>query len=96
MQSSLIGKIQKANMYAREPERVALREIGAKFRGEHDTYDLSYRDGSWGCSCNSFPASGICSHVMAMQKLVGAMLPVEARYWPVTEPAVVANGATSA
>ncbi len=95
MQSSLIGKIQKANMYAREPERVALSEIGATFRGEHGSYDLSYSDGAWGCSCNSFPASGICSHVMAMQKLVGTMLPAEARYWPVTDPAVATNGTSS-
>ena len=91
MQSSLIGKIQKANMYAREPERVAFTEIGARFRGEHDSYDVSYRGQAWSCSCNSFPTSGLCSHVMAMQKLVGSMLPTEARYWPVAEPVVASN-----
>ena len=88
MQSSLIGKIQKANMYAREPERVAFSQFGVTFRGEHDSYDVSYRDRAWNCSCNFFPTSGICSHVMAMQKLIGTMLPVEARYWPAGEPAV--------
>ena len=92
MQSSLIGKIQKANMYAHEPERVAFSEIAATFRGEHDTYELSYRGGSWNCSCNSFPTSGLCSHVMAMQKLIGTMLPADARYWPVSEPAIAAKG----
>ena len=92
MQSSLIGKIQKANMYAREPERVAFNQLGATFRGEHDSYDVSYRDQAWNCSCNFFPTSGICSHVMAMQKLIGTMLPADARYWPVAEPAVASNG----
>ncbi len=89
MQSSLIGKIQKANMYAREPERIAFTDIAATFRGEHDSYDVSYRGASWSCSCNFFPTSGICSHVMAMQKLIGPMLPADARYWPAVDTAVV-------
>jgi hypothetical protein len=92
MQSSLIGKIQKANMYAREPERVTISDFSATFRGEHDSYDVSYREARWSCSCHFFPTSGICSHVMAIQKLIGSMLPTEARYWPVSEPAIAVNG----
>lgn len=92
MQSSLIGKIQKANMYAHEPERVTFSDFSTTFRGEHDSYDVSYREGSWSCACHYFPTSGICSHVMAMQKLIGTMLPAEARYWPANEALTTANG----
>jgi hypothetical protein len=92
MQSSLIGKIQKANMYAREPERVTFSDFRTTFRGEHDSYEVSLHDGRWSCACHFFPTSGICSHVMAIQKLIGPMLPAEARYWPVST-AVAANGA---
>ena len=92
MQSSLIGKIQKANMYAREPERIAFSEFSTTFRGEHDSYDVSFREGRWSCACHFFPTSGICSHVMALQKLIGPMLPLEARYWPVSSPAAGTNG----
>lgn len=91
MQSSFIGKIQKANMYAREPERLTLSDFTATFRGEHDSYDVAYREGHWSCACHSFPMSGICSHVMAIQKLVGPMLPAEARYWPVADGLTTAN-----
>ncbi len=92
MQSSLIGKIQKANMYAREPERVIFSEFSTTFRGEHDSYDVSFRAGQWQCACHFFPTSGICSHVMAIQKLIGPMLPSEARYWPAADGVGAANG----
>ena len=80
MHSSLIGKIQKANLYAREPDRVRFSELSAAFRGEHDNYRVS----------NFFPTWKTCSHVMALQKLIGSMLPKEATYFPSTEPASAA------
>jgi hypothetical protein len=90
MQSSLIGKIQKAIMYSREPERVTFSQFSTRFRGEHDSYDVSFSDDRWSCTCHFFPTSGICSHVMALQKLIGSMLPTEARYWPASEPSPAA------
>lgn len=93
MQSSLIGKIQKASMYAREPERVTLSTVCATFRGDHDSHEVAYEDGKWRCACRFFPSNGICTHVMAMQKMLGAMLPADARYWPTAEPVLAADGA---
>ncbi|MBI4491985.1 MAG: hypothetical protein HY690_04250 [Chloroflexi bacterium] len=78
MHSSLISKIQKANLYAREPERVQFTELSVQFQGEHDTYTVTYQAGRWHCTCHSFPAWGICSHAMAIEKLMGRMLPREA------------------
>ena len=34
MHSSLIGKIQKANLYAREPDRLDFTHFSTVFRGE--------------------------------------------------------------
>lgn len=91
MHSSLISKIQKANLYAREPERVRFENLNVSFRGEHDSYHVVYRDGAWNCTCGFFPSWRTCSHVMALQKLVGTMLPREATYFPTTEPAVAVS-----
>jgi len=77
MHSSLIGKIQKAHIYAEEPERVAVREFSATFRGDHDTYLVNFRDGQWKCTCGFFPQWGVCSHVMATQRMLGAVAPHE-------------------
>ena len=86
MHSSLISKIQKANLYAREPSRVRFDKLSASFQGEHDSYQVSYDGTSWSCSCHFFPSWKTCSHVMALQKLVGTMLPKEATYFPSQEP----------
>jgi hypothetical protein len=78
MQSSLIGKIEKAKRYALEPERIAFDRFEARFRGEHDGYTVTYDQGRWHCSCDFFATRGICSHTMALEKILGAMLPQEA------------------
>ncbi len=77
MHSSLIGKIQKANRYAQEPERVSFQQFSATFKGEHDSYIVSYSDGRLRCSCHFFTSWGVCSHTMTLQKLLGVMLPRE-------------------
>ena len=79
MQSSLIGKIEKANRYANETDRVTFTGFAINFRGENDTYNTGYQDEKWHCSCNFFSIWGFCSHTMALQKILGDMLPDEAR-----------------
>ena len=78
MHSSLIGKIEKAKRYAQETERVTFSELSVKFRGENDDYTISYKDGQWHCSCHFFSNWGLCSHTMALEKILGDMLPKEA------------------
>ncbi len=75
MQSSLIGKIQKAHFYAEEPDRVDVQGFAATFRGDHDSYTVSYRDGHWKCTCGFFPQWGVCSHIMATQRMLGPIAP---------------------
>ena len=78
MQSSLIGKIEKANRYAQETDRITFSEFSVKFRGENNSYDTGYRDGKWHCSCLFFSNWGLCSHTMALEKVLDNMLPPEA------------------
>ncbi len=77
MNSSLIGKIEKARRYAAEPERVQVQSLHVRFRGEHDVYDVHFADGNWSCTCHSFEALGLgtCSHIMALERLLGPIAP---------------------
>jgi hypothetical protein len=77
MQSSLIGKIEKAKRYAQETDRITFSDFSVKFRGEHDNYVTSLKDGKWNCTCSFFGNWKICSHTMAMERVLGAMLPKE-------------------
>lgn len=75
MHSSLIGKIEKARRYAQERDRVSFASFKASFRGEHDSYSVEYDQGQWHCTCNFFAGWGVCSHTMALQRMLGEMLP---------------------
>ncbi len=88
MQSSLIGKIEKAMRYARETDRVTFNEFSVKFRGENSEYQTGYSDGKWHCTCSFFSKWGICSHTMAMEKILSAMLPAEAQTTPINNAPV--------
>ena len=79
MQSSIIGKIEKAKRYAEEKDRVTFSELAVKFRGENSDYDTSYKDGEWRCTCSFFSKWGLCVHTMALEKILTDMLPPEAR-----------------
>jgi hypothetical protein len=79
MQSSFIGKIEKAKRYAKETNRVTFNELKVKFRGENSDYDVNFKDGQWRCTCSFFSNWGLCSHTMAMEDILNNMLPQEAR-----------------
>ncbi len=82
MQSSLIGKIEKAKLYAQEKDRISFSEFKVKFRGENDSYDIGYNDGKWHCSCHFFSTWETCSHTMALERILDNMLPEEALITP--------------
>ncbi len=78
MQSSLIGKIEKAKRYAQEKDRVIFYEFSVRFRGDNDNYTTGYKDEKWHCSCHFFSGWGLCSHTMALERILDDMLPQEA------------------
>jgi|YNPNPStandDraft_1061719.scaffolds.fasta_scaffold29633_1 hypothetical protein len=78
MESGMISKIQKAKRYAQEKDRITFEQFRVRFRGEHDTYTLTFDEGKWTCQCNFFLSHGVCSHTMALERILGVMLPVAA------------------
>lgn len=77
MNSSLIGKIDKARRYATEPNRAAFQSLHVKFQGSHDTYDVRLDDRQWTCNCHTYESLGTCSHIMTMERLLAPMIPEE-------------------
>ena len=75
MQSSVIGKIEKAMRYAQERGRVTFASFTAEFKGENDNHQVTYTAGNWICSCTFFTGHGFCSHSMALQRMLDGMLP---------------------
>jgi hypothetical protein len=74
MDSGMVSKIEKARRYAEETERVHFAEFKVVFHGDHNTYTVSYDNGSWACGCRFFAQRGVCSHTMAMERILSGML----------------------
>ncbi|MBI4310875.1 MAG: hypothetical protein HY681_03745 [Chloroflexi bacterium] len=73
MYSSLIGMVEKAQRYAQEPERINIGLVKATIRGEHDSHEVSFEEGAWRCTCQHFVAGKVCSHTMAMERILGGL-----------------------
>ncbi len=79
MHSSLIGKVEKANRYARELDRITVDRLSLTFRGDNDTHHVALDAGQWRCTCHYFESWGSCVHLLTLQKVMGVMLPEEAQ-----------------
>ena len=74
MDSSNISKIEKARQYAEEKDRVNITSFAATFKGNHDQYDVRFEAGAWRCDCHFFATREVCSHTMALQRILDEML----------------------
>lgn len=78
MNSSLIGKIEKAKRYAGERDRIHITALQVHFEGENSPHDITLDGSHWHCSCDFFSGWGVCSHTMALERVLAGMLPQEA------------------
>jgi hypothetical protein len=77
LNSSVIGKIEKAKRYAQERSRMRFTSFNVDFHGENDDHKVSLTDGVWHCTCDFFAAGhGACAHTMALERVLESMVPV--------------------
>ena len=74
MDSSTVSKIDKSRTYAEQKERVTIATLQASFDGNHNTYQITYDEAGWGCQCHYFDTRGVCSHTMALERILEGML----------------------
>ena len=87
MYSSLISKIEKAKRYAEEPERITIQQLDVRFRGDNGAHTVSLRGDDWSCECDHFQTSGLCAHVMTLQRLFAPHLTDAVKYTTERVPA---------
>jgi len=83
MHSGMIGKIEKAHLYAQQRERFMFGELSVTVHGNNDDHEVILHDGHWRCACDFFEHNGACAHTMALEALLDGMLPASARELPV-------------
>ena len=79
MHSSVIGKIEKAHRYARELDRITVEQLSVTIAGDNDAHRVTLDHDGWHCNCHYFERSSACAHVLALQDVLGVMLPEEAQ-----------------
>jgi len=74
MDSGMISKIQKAKHYAQEPDRIRFGKFEVTIDGDNSSHTVTYDEGTWTCGCSFFQQRGVCSHTMAMERVLEPML----------------------
>jgi hypothetical protein len=74
MDSGMIGKIQKAKQYAQERDRFEFTQFEVILHGENHDHKVTYHGGEWQCVCNYFASHGVCSHTMALERILVDMI----------------------
>ena len=90
MDTGLVSRIIKARQYAQERERIEFTHFAATFKGEHNTYQVNYDQSHWHCTCEEAVRTGVCSHIMALEKILGDSVLPAATAKPAAEPVPVA------
>ena len=78
MNSSIIGKIEKAKLYATERTRMRVKTLSVAFHGENGDHEVTLMDNGWQCTCEFFHDHGACAHSMALERVLEGMLPSHA------------------
>jgi hypothetical protein len=74
MDSAMIGKVEKSNFYAQEPERATFNSFTATFRGDNNNYTISLSSEGWDCTCPGYREHGMCPHIMTLERVLEKML----------------------
>ena len=75
MNSSVIGKIEKARRYAQERNRIRMNSLSVNFKGENGDHYVELSNEKWRCTCDFFAGYGACAHTMALERILEGMLP---------------------
>ncbi len=77
MDYGMIGKIEKSKIYAEERDRIEFESLRVTLRGDNDAiHKVSYDGGAWNCDCSFFGSRGVCSHTMAMERVLRDMVEI--------------------
>ena len=75
MDYGMISKIEKAKRYAEQRDRIRFTSFSVTLMGENNPHTVTYHEGQWSCDCSFFKSRGVCSHSMALERILAGMLP---------------------
>jgi hypothetical protein len=73
MDYGMIGKIDKAKRYAEQRDRIRIESLTVTFDGQNNPHTVHIQNGVWQCDCDFFQTRKVCSHTMALEKILDGM-----------------------
>lgn len=77
MQSSLIGKVEKAKLYAQERHRIHVEALRVTFHGENSDHEVGIDGDRLTCDCDFYKDWSTCSHTMALERVLAGIVPAQ-------------------
>lgn len=71
---NVVSDVEKAVRYAEEPDRVNFFAFDVTFQGENSEHHTTFHGDHWECDCDFFRSRRVCSHTMAMERMLKGML----------------------
>src|SRR5690606_38764441 len=72
---NVVSDVDKARRYAEERDRITFNAFEVTFHGENSDHHTTLNNGAWDCDCSFFRSRRVCSHTMAMERILAGMLP---------------------
>ncbi|MCA9873502.1 MAG: hypothetical protein H6659_05395 [Ardenticatenaceae bacterium] len=76
MDYGMISKIEKAKIYSEERERIQFENLRVSIKGDNNKapHVVEYNNGLWKCDCDFFASRNVCSHTMAIERILRDMV----------------------
>jgi hypothetical protein len=76
MDYGMVSKIEKSKIYAEERERIQFEFLRVKIQGDNNKapHVVEYNNGIWSCDCDFFASRHVCSHTMAIERILRDMV----------------------
>jgi hypothetical protein len=71
---NVVSDVEKAMRYADEPDRIQFVEFSVTFQGDNSDHTTTFHGDGWACDCAFFATRHVCSHTMAMERILRGMV----------------------
>ena len=71
---NIVSDVRKAKRYAQERDRIEILSFDCTFEGYNKTHFITYDEGVWTSTASFFAQRGVCSHTMALEKVLGDLV----------------------
>ncbi|MCB9450698.1 MAG: SWIM zinc finger family protein [Anaerolineaceae bacterium] len=78
---NVVSDVEKSKRYSEETDRIQFTAFDVTFHGSNNDHHTKYHENAMQCDCDFFNTRRVCSHSMAMERILLKMLPKQ----PATE-----------